>query len=206
MGHGAAARALDWLFGSGPDRPAAVLSAGFSGALRPEAKVGHLVAATELVAPPDQVWPVTWCPDLAAELAGTVLHRGRLLCMPELVTDPRDKQRLSEEYRALAVDMETAAVAQFCHAHRVPFGCLRVISDGFDTPLSGRLATLLRGGRVSPVRLAAALARSPALIVEMCRLATATRRAARLLARGLEELLGPHGAAPVADAGAGPMN
>jgi adenosylhomocysteine nucleosidase len=158
------------------------LSAGFSGALRPEARVGHLVLATDVVNSAGQVWPVTWTPDV-------VFPRGRLLCMPELVADTGEKQRLGQCYQAIAVDMETATLARFCHAHRVPFGCLRVISDDLDTPLSPRLSTLLCGGQVSPLRLAAALLRRPALLIELWRLARSTRRAAWILAQGLRELL-----------------
>ena len=96
---------------------------------------------------------------------------------------------MGERHDALAADMETAAVARLCHKQGVPFGCLRAISDDWDTPLSPRLVGLLKGGRVAPLRLAGALARQPSLAGELWRLARQTRTAARRLALALGEVL-----------------
>jgi hypothetical protein len=71
----------------------------------------------------------------------------------------------------------------------VPFGCVRAVSDDLHTALSPRLATLLSGGRVSPLRCLLALAGSPGLAAEMWRLAKQTRLAADNLAKALGELL-----------------
>jgi adenosylhomocysteine nucleosidase len=179
----ATARGLEWLLANLPEPPAVILSAGFSGALQPQAEVGDLVLASEVVSPAGQIWQATWAPD-----AG--LPRGRLLCVSELVAEPTDKRRLGECFRAVAADMETAALAQLCKAHQIAFGCLRVISDNLATRLSPRLVTLVQGGRVSPRRLAAAVLRHPVLLLELWRLARATRTAARELAEGLGTLLG----------------
>jgi hypothetical protein len=56
-------------------------------------------------------------------------------------------------------------------------------------PLSPRLGALLSRGRVSPVRLLAAIAASPGITGELWRLAGATRFAAEQLAKALGELL-----------------
>jgi nucleoside phosphorylase len=162
-------------FGSVPYRPRFLLSAGFSGALRPEQKVGDLLLATEVIDKCGNCWPAVhppvlpWC-------------RGRLLTASELVGDPREKQRLGQESGAVAVDMESAIVARLCHEHGVPFACLRVISDDLNTPLSPQLLALLRQGRVSPARLAWQVARYPALIVELWRLAGQSRMAVKRFA------------------------
>ena len=109
--------------------------------------------------------------------------------MPNLIGAPAEKRRLGERSGAVAVDMETAVVARLCGAAGVPFGCLRVISDDVDTPLSESLLDVLRGGRVGPGRLAAAILRRPSLVAELMRLGAHTRTAARRLAVGLDELL-----------------
>ena len=85
--------------------------------------------------------------------------------------------------------METAVVAQLCNVVGVPFGCLRVISDDVDTPLSESLLAVLSDGRVRPGRLMAAILRRPTLVPELMRLGSHTRMAARRLAVGLDELL-----------------
>ncbi len=182
--------ALSWLL-SGPTvdgvpfRPAAVLSAGFSGAITPGLRVGDLILADAVCDGDGASWPATWPTRIGPH------PRGRLLTVPALVGRPEEKRRLGERSGAVAVDMETAALGRMCQAGGVPFGCLRVISDDVDTYLSEALLGVLASGRVRPGRLAAAVLRRPALIAELLRLGAHTRKAARRLACGLEELLTP---------------
>jgi adenosylhomocysteine nucleosidase len=194
LGPGAVEVALTWalgapLFGNVPYRPKLVLSAGFSGALREGLRVGDLVLATEVADTEGNRWPATWPGELPPGPWRPPLRRGRLLTVPALVGATGAKRALGERHDALAADMETATVARLCREHEVPFGCLRAVSDDWDTPLSPRLVGLLKGGRVAPLRLAAALARRPALARELWRLARQTRTAARRLALALGEVL-----------------
>ncbi|HWG47793.1 MAG TPA: hypothetical protein VN688_33830 [Gemmataceae bacterium] len=180
LGAAAMETALRWClgspcFGTVPYRPRLVLSAGFSGALQPEQRVGDLIVATEVLDQRGNRWPTTnssFSRDIIA---------GRLLTVSELVSDPREKQRLGQQYQAIAVDMETAIVASMCHKQGVPFACVRVISDDLNTALSPHLVDLLRHGRVSPPSLAWAILRHPSLIRELWRLARQTRLAAERL-------------------------
>jgi adenosylhomocysteine nucleosidase len=183
VGPAASERALDWLLAQAP-RPAFVLSAGFSGALRPGLRVGDLLLADRVADAGGGDWEATWPPSGAADLP-----RGRLLTVPSLVGDPAEKRRLGERFGADAADMETAAVARRCAAAGVPFGCLRAISDDVETPLSPALLGVLRGGRVGLLRLAGAVLRRPALVGELVRLERHTRRAAAALAGPLSGLL-----------------
>src|SRR6516165_1003223 len=193
LGAAAMETAIQWLlkaplFGNVPLRPKLVLLAGFSGALRPGQRVGDLVLATEVADQDGNVWPATWPGELAAPEWKT-LARGRILTVPALIAEPAMKRSLGERFGAAAVDMESAALARLCHQRGVPFGCLRAISDDLDTPLSPHLGRLLRRGRVSPWRLALALARHPLMAGELWRLAGATRHAARELSKALGALL-----------------
>jgi adenosylhomocysteine nucleosidase len=187
------ATALDWLLGGPllenvPYRPQLVLSAGFSGALDKRFQVGDIILATEIADRDGKRWPTTWPGDLTGEWRPP-LHRGRLLTMPHLVGTPEEKRSLGQKHEAVAVDMETAAVARLCSQRDVPFGCVRAISDRVDTALSPRLVKLLAGGRASPLCVVAALMRSPGLAKELWRLARDTRMAARQLGIALGELL-----------------
>lgn len=192
-GVGAAAMesALRWClsglcFGGMPYRPRVVVAVGFSGALQAEQHVGDLVAATAIVEESGQRWSAIF----PEEWANRNIAAGRLLTMSRLIGDPREKQRLGREYQALAVDMESAAAARICHHHHVPFACLRVISDDWDTPLSPHLLDLLQRGRVSIPRLVARVLRYPHLIGELWRLEAQTRRAARQLVTPLTDMIG----------------
>jgi nucleoside phosphorylase len=191
-GIGAAAMesALRWCLsaprlGELPYRPRVLVSVGFSGALQPEQRVGDLLLATEVVDQQGKCWPAL----RPAALAGRRITAGRLLTVPELVSDPQEKQRLGRQYEALAADMESAVAAHLCHQHNVPFVCLRVISDDWQTALSPHLVELLRQERVSPARLAGRVLRHPKLIGELWRLARQTRRAARELLSPLSVIL-----------------
>jgi len=196
MGVGAAhaRQAAEWVLGSPvlgnlPYRPRIVLSAGFSGALSEDYRVGDILLASEVVDTEGSSWPTTWPESLPAGAWRPLLHRGRLLTATAVVSSPEEKRALGEKHQAVAVDMESAYLARLCKERGVPFGCIRSISDDWQTPLSPRLARLLAGGRVAPVRVVMALAASPRLAGEMWRLARATRVAADQLGKALGELL-----------------
>jgi nucleoside phosphorylase len=174
--------ALHWClssprFGDVPYRPRFVFSLGFSGALQPQQRVGDLVLATEIVDEEGHRWPARNSTDLAS----SEISLGRLLTVAELVGDPRDKERLGQQFQALAVDMESGVAARICHEQSVPFACLRVISDEVSTPLSPQLLDCLRRGRVSSGRLLWTVLRHPRVFGELLRLAGDTRRAAKRL-------------------------
>jgi adenosylhomocysteine nucleosidase len=184
IGSSAMAPLLRWLFEQ-PGRPERIVSAGFSGALQPGLSIGDLIWAEELVDHEGKHWPTA----AAAGVAPGTAKAGRLLTMPELVGAVEQKRLLGEQFRALAVDMETAEIGRLCHDHGVPLACLRVISDDWTTPLSPQLVEVLRHGRVAPVRLLGALLRKPALLGELWNLGRQTHLAARQLAQGLLEVL-----------------
>jgi nucleoside phosphorylase len=206
-------------FDGTPYRPRFVLSIGFSGALQVGQRVGDLILATEIIDLQRSCWltycprsqallgNARWRSSASRpaprqdgkqsfptrvpkqSLGTREVRTGRLLTVPELVGDPREKQRLGERYKALAVDMETAVVARLCQEHDTPLLCLRVISDDLNAPLSPHLVELLRRGRVAPPRLVGTILRHPSLIRELWRLAGQTRFAARQLLAGVSEFL-----------------
>jgi nucleoside phosphorylase len=194
LGPAAMEKGLHWLlnkplFGNVPLQPKLLLLAGFSGALHKGQKVGDMILATSVVDQEGNDWPTSWPGDLPPGEWRPPIQRGRILTTPTLLTDPALKKSLGERFDALAVDMESATLARLCRLHNAPFGCLRVISDDVDTPLSPQLAGLLRRGRVSPWRLSLALLRRPWMVAELWRLAGASRTAARQLSLALGEVL-----------------
>jgi adenosylhomocysteine nucleosidase len=172
-----------------PYRPKVVLVAGFAGALDASLRVGDVVLATEVADGQGECWPAPWPGELPAGRWQPPLRRGRVLTLPQLAASPEEKRRLGQEHAAVAVDMESSAAARLCARHGVPFGCVRAISDSSDEPLAAELAAVLSRGRVSPLRLLLALARSPGLGRDLWRLARHSRLAAEQLAKALGELL-----------------
>jgi adenosylhomocysteine nucleosidase len=195
VGAKAAQRALDWLL-SKPEldqvayTPTLLLFAGFAGSLTNDLHVGDMVLATEIIDLDGNRWPTTWQP--AQSLPGmrqVPLRRGTILSSAHLIGDPQEKRRLGQTQGAIAVDMESGALARICCKHGMPFGCLRTISDDVNTALSPQLVDLLAAGQVSLRRVFIALLRRPLLLKEFMRLSRDTRAAADRLGKVIGELL-----------------
>jgi len=166
------ATALRWLRQAGIE-PGLIVSCGYSGALCDELNVGDVVIAS-----------LTALPTALAHRAN-----GRIHCTDRMIADPDEKRRLGREQNAQAVDMESAAVAEYCAEYNIPCAAVRVISDTVSTRLSPQLLGLLSAGRAPLYRILAALIRSPRLLPELLRLARDTRLASQCLADALEPLL-----------------
>ncbi len=173
--------ALRWLLDSDLPRPCEVISAGFAGALEAGWSIGDVMLADEIVDEAGQLWRGA-CPAWRG-------RRGRLLTLSRLAGDPDVKRQLGLKHCASAVEMESAAVAQFCHEHDMAFAGVRAISDDVATSLSPRLVSLLGGASVSISRLLWGLLQQPGMIRELWRLARDTRQAANRLADALMTLL-----------------
>jgi len=136
MGGENAARAARQLVAAGAG---ALLSWGVAGGLDPGLACGTVVLPHEVVRGSDalQASPPrrfatcpTWRERLAAALqAHARLASGALLSSDTPVAAAGLKARLFEETRAVAVDMESAAVAAVAADHGLPFVALRVILD-----------------------------------------------------------------------------
>jgi adenosylhomocysteine nucleosidase len=186
--------ALQWILGKPflgnvPYLPKIVIAAGFSGALQEGYRIGDIILATEVTDLDGNCRPATWPLELPPGEWRPPLHQGRLLSVSTLITNPEEKRALGEKHQALAVDMETAMVAQMCSSKGVPFGCVRAISDTVDSALSPQLVHLFSDGRISLVKVLRTIFRQPHLTGELLQLARNTRHAARQLAAALGELL-----------------
>ena len=84
------------------------------------------------------------------------VHCGPLLTADRVVRLPGEKRSLFSRYGALAVDMETYAVAEVCQRRQVAFSSIRVINDTADETLPGDVEHLLRQ-KTGAARLGAAL-------------------------------------------------
>jgi len=124
-------------------RPRLVVAAGFAGGLDSKAKRADLVAATSLVsAQGDQMTlePTLLVPWLAE---AQNLHQGRLLTFDRIVRLREEKQLLGRQHDALAVDMETFAVAEVCRERAVDLLAIRAISDAVHDELPRDIGKLL---------------------------------------------------------------
>lgn len=164
--------------------PKWIISAGFSGALQPELKVGHIVVGESLIDAEGQELTIDM--KMPADPAHG-LHVGRLLMLDRIVRTVAEKKELSERHRALAVDMESLAVARLCREAKIRFVAIRAISDDLSADLPAEIMTLV--GDTGAVRIGAALGaiwKRPGSVKEMWRLRELASKAADRLATFLE--------------------
>lgn len=177
-------------------KPRWVISAGFAGALAPELRRSDLLVGTSLVDAEGRQWeadPATlpsWLPDVKG------LRMGRFLTWDRVVCLPAEKKSLGEKYGALAVDMESLAVAEVCRLRETQFMAVRVVSDAADDELPPDVERLLVQ-KTNAGRLGAALGsiwRRPSSLKDMFQLQqnaiAASDRLAKFLAGLIKHLPG----------------
>lgn len=128
-------------------QPDVVVSTGVAGGIDEKAGVMEVVAASEVVY--HDVWcgngnevgqiqdmPARFVCDgrllsVAVSLDASVpVHAGLICTGDKFITERAELDAIKAEFlEGLAVDMESAAIAQVCHLYRVPFISFRIISD-----------------------------------------------------------------------------
>jgi len=190
-----------WLSGMGPHAAregalalieagaTALLSFGVAGALAPGLRSGTLLCPHCVLDEhgrdfqPDAVWRTSLLRRLAD--AGTApVAEGSLLSVSTPLLSAADKSAMRERHQALAVDMESAAIAAVGREHGLPFLALRAIVDERDDLIPGDLHDGIDAwGRPHALRLTAALLRRPHLLAALLKLAMRMGKATRALRR-----------------------
>lgn len=152
-----------------------LVSFGLAGGIADGLTCGDIVDADRVV---DAAGDVLW---QGAPLGVPGARVGTILAVDSVIDDPAERRRLHLATGALAVDMESGAIAR---AGRL-VGCVRVISDTPDRPLDGLDGAVRSSGELDPVGLVRAFLRSPA---GFARAAGDGRRALRVLERAAEAI------------------
>lgn len=137
----------------------ALASIGTAGGLDPALRPGTVIVC-DGVCPPDggeiALPDGGWTDRLAAglEAGGIAVRRGCLLGAARPLFDPAEKARAFADTGALAVDMETLAVARVAGEAGLPWAALRVVADPAGSALPQAAARAIRpDGTVDPIRL-----------------------------------------------------
>jgi adenosylhomocysteine nucleosidase len=154
-------------------RPVWVMAAGFGGALDPALAIGDVVLGENVS---DAALLAS-----ARRVGGCVC--GGITSASEAVETVAAKAALAQATSAIAVDMETAAIANACAAAGVPLLAVRAISDRAADPLPVPFAEWfdLERQRPRPAALVAYLARHPRQIVPFARFVRGLTPARRAL-------------------------
>ena len=172
-------------------RPRWVISTGFSGALSAEVRRGDIVMANQLVDSDNNSLSVELQIDPQALAESPGVHLGRLLTVDQLVRRRDERLQLGSQYGALAVDMESFAVACVCRREKTRFLAIRAISDGVDDRLPAEIDCLL-DQKTMASRLGAvtgALFRRPSVAKDMWKLKEVAMRTSDRLATFLVSMM-----------------
>jgi adenosylhomocysteine nucleosidase len=175
-------------------RPDLIISAGFGGGLTDDVADGDIVIGTEVLDLFDHRNEVRWRtsqklsrhPELAAIDGDLRVHFGKILTADEMVLKSVNKRRLGKETGALAVDMETSAVAAVAAAHQTELLAVRCITDNAREDLPREFNDFFILGQLQPARVLTACARRPRLVSDLARLGYRAGSSGRNLARFLE--------------------
>ena len=165
--------------------PSWVLSTGYAGALREGMTVGDVVMANSVVD--------THGHELAVDMKMPPqkgLHVGRFVTSDEMVRLVSNKRLLGEKHSAIAVDMESLAVAQVCRQTKTRFLAVRTLSDDMSADLPPEILSVI--GKSGSLRLGAAIGslwRRPGSIKDMWRLREAAFTAGETLAEFLQGIV-----------------
>jgi adenosylhomocysteine nucleosidase len=120
--------------------------------------------------------------------AGVRFSTGAILTSARALATAADKRRAKAATGAIAVDMESAAIADEARIRGVPFACVRAILDTADEDVIGaELAN--EDGSVAPLRAAGFLIRNPGAILKLSRLGRNLGIAAKSLADAIEAIV-----------------
>jgi adenosylhomocysteine nucleosidase len=183
----------------------ALISWGMAGGLDPVLGAGTLLLPGEVISAEGERFLTAreWRTCLARAVAAwRTASDGALLTCAEPLGSPADKAAAFLATAAVAVDMESDAVAQIAARHRLPFLAVRAIVDTADEALPPALTeAVVTAGTMRGPQMIGALLRSPGEMAALMRLAWAYRAARRtLIAVARSGALAPPTAQPPAAA------
>lgn len=161
----------------------ALMTFGVAGGLDPALKAGTVVLPTQVISSDGARFATcrSWQARLAAAVGTPYKAVGILLSSPLAIETPADKAIAFRDSGAVAVDMESVAVAEIAAAHQLPFVALRVIVDTASDALPPSVIAASRSGRVKIGRLLAGLLTAPGEIAALIGLSLRYRAAMRSL-------------------------
>ncbi len=178
--------------------PELVIGTGVVGALSAGLSPGDIVLAERIMLSPEgegavQEPAIAIAADTlrhcehALKRAGLDFARGGLLTSRRVLANAHAKLRAKEQTGAIAVDMESAALASEAMRRGIKFAVVRTVMDALEDEVFG--AELADGqGRVRPLAAAGYLARNPAAITQLPRMMRNLSRATRSLADAIEAI------------------
>jgi adenosylhomocysteine nucleosidase len=167
-------------------RPRWIVAAGFAGALSDHVQPFDIVIPDRLLHTGGRSLQVGLTLEPGTPNAAG-LHVGPLVSVSELAHGQQQRQELARRHQALAVDLESFAVAEVCREYQVPMWVVKIITDGVDQQLPREIAYLMKPRKWTEKlgAVTAAIWNRPASIKDMWRLNEIALRASDRLAEFL---------------------
>ena len=164
--------------------PKYVVSAGFAGGLVSELKRGHVVMPNRVidVNGNEAIIPLNLTDEQIEATQGLTV--GTLLTVDRIIGEVAEKRNLGEKHEAVAVDMETVAIAKACEEKGTKLISVRIISDAVDQPLPKDLGKMMSQKTTSGMigAAAATIFNRPGSVKDMWNLNSMANKASDLLA------------------------
>lgn len=174
---------------------AAAVSLGVAGGLSPQAQTGDLIVGNRVILRRNSRLESFPCDSDLQDTAATILRRwGSRHCLGPILTVDRivlteEKHRLAVESGAMALDMESAAIASAAAARSIPFLVVRGVLDTVDEDLAMGFDQFLDGrGEPQPLPLIRYLITHPFTVPHMVGLGLRTKAVCARLGLLLQEL------------------
>lgn len=173
-------------------RPDLVLHIGYCGGADPTLSIGDLVLASVVVdaATGEEIAP---SPEYLARAEGLCkeadirFKTGGLVTVDEVIPEPHEKAFIGTRYGALAVDMESSALAVGCRDRGIPFAVIRAVLDPLDMRLPNLAETVDEDGVTGPWRLVRHFLGRPRDLMMFPRIAYSASRAREALTSFVEQ-------------------
>lgn len=167
----------------------ALWSVGVSGGIDPRLKPGDVVVATSVRALGGSEWPTSRQLIEALPKADAPIF-GALLGSDDIIQTTEEKARLFAATGALAVDMESHAVAQVASERGLPFLAIRAIADPADRALPpAAMNAVAPDGSTRVFQTLLECVRSPAQLPALIELGGQSNAALAKLRGALQEIL-----------------
>jgi adenosylhomocysteine nucleosidase len=164
--------------------PALLISSGFAGATRSHYRVNDLLLAEN------------FCDPGLLAIARRVLreqnvHTAKMLTVAKMIDSPAERQEVWEQHEAVAIDMETEAIATVCARRGLRMLSLRVLSDTprYPFPLPPEVLFDIERQRTPALRLIKYLIAHPAAVPRLLRFVQQIGQARRSLTGALVTVL-----------------
>jgi adenosylhomocysteine nucleosidase len=172
-----------------------LISWGCAAALKPELKPGDLVLATQLIDADLAVIKIdaNWINFNQQKLQQhLIIQSGEIAESKTLVTSSTEKKQLQVKTGAIAVDMESIAVAKVAEQHQLPFLAIRAIADPANMDLPKAISAALNNqGDIELGKLLQFLAMHPSELPGLIKLGLhfhAAQKTLKLIAKYLDDI------------------